>query len=167
LNTVKPKRWNGKIETLSAEYLNRVLEQMLAYGDRIQFALTRGGQCPHYQVINTAEKKIPFDSSHLLTSNTDSFVAGTTSPVYTLAQVEAAIAGVGTKTVRARVVGSGSGSTRVTAAQKLALVDAEKYEYFKLHRASMPADIAKHSQQITTLMLNGMSAEDAFALALQ
>jgi len=161
LNTVKPKRWNGKIETLSAEYLNRVLEQMLAYGDRVQFALTRGGQCPHYQVINATEKKIAFDSNHLLTSGANEFVAGTTSPVYALGQIEAAMTGVGVKTVSTRVVGGGG--TRTTAAQKIALVDAEKYEYFKKNRSTLPADIGKHAQEITALMMNGMSVEDAFA----
>jgi hypothetical protein len=165
LNTVKPKRWNGKIESLTAEYLNRVLEQMLTYGDRVQFALTRGGQRPEYQVINTAEKKMAFDSNHLLTSNTHDFVASTSSRVYTLEQIEAAMTGVGAQIGGTRVVGGGS--TRTTAAQKVALIDAEKYEYFKKNRSSLPADIGKHAQEISALMMNGMSVEDAFAAAIK
>ena len=161
MNTAKPKRWNGKIESLTAEYLNRVLEQMLTYGDRVQFALSRGGQRPHYQVINASEKKMTFDGDHLLTSNTDDFIGNTASRVHTLEQIEATIAGVGTKTVSTGV--TRGASTRTTAAQKTALVDAEKYEYFKKNRATLPANIGKHAQEITGLMLNGMSVEDAFA----
>ncbi|HSY27066.1 MAG TPA: hypothetical protein VK832_06160 [Burkholderiaceae bacterium] len=161
MNTAKPKRWNGKMETLTAEYLNRVLEQMLTYGDRVQFALTRGGQCPHYQVINTAEKKMTFDSDHLLTSNSSDFAGSTATRIYTLEQIEATIAGAGTKTVSTGV--TRGASTRTTAAQKTALVDVEKYEYFKSHRSTLPANIGKHAQEITALMMSGMSAEDAFA----
>jgi hypothetical protein len=167
LNTAKTKRWNGKIETLAAQYLNGVLEQMLAYGDRVQFALARGGQRPHYQVINVAEKKITFDGNHLITSDTDDFVTGTTSLVYSLEQIEAAKSGVAQKTGSTRARVAGGGTTRTTIAQKVALVDAEKYEYFKQNRSSLPADIAKHSQEITAFMMNGMSAEDAFAQALK
>ncbi len=149
------------MESLSAEYLNRVLEQMLTYGDRVQFALTRGGPRPHYQVINTAEKKMTFDSDHLLTSNTNDFVGNTTLPIYTLEQIEVAMAGAGKKTAGTGV--TRGGSTRMTAAQKTALVDAEKYEYFKSNRSTLPANIGKHAQEITVLMMNGMSAKDAFA----
>jgi len=149
------------MESLTADYLNRVLEQMLAYGDRVQFALAHGGQRPHYQVINSADKKMAFDSDHLVTANANDFLAGTTSPVYTLEQIEAAATGVGAKTARTREVRSGT--TRVTAAQKAALVDAEKYEYYKNNRPSLPANIGKHTQEITALMMNGMSAESAFA----
>jgi hypothetical protein len=170
LNTAKTKRWNGKIETLTREYLNRVMEQMLTYGDRVQFALNRGGQCPHYQVINTFDKKIMFDSNHLLTSNADDFVTGTTSPIYALTQIEAAMKGVGVKTTGAAVVrrsGGGSGVPRTTAAQREALIDAEKYEYFKKNRSSLPDDIKKQSQKISALMMSGMSVEDAFAEAVK
>ena len=154
------------MESLPVAYLNRVLEQMLAYGDRVQFALTGGGQGPRYQVINTANKKMTFDSDHLLTANTDAFVgSSTTSPIYTLEQIESAMAGTGGKTAATGSArgGSGTGGGRTTAAQKLALVDAEKYEYFKKNRSTLPADIGKHAQEISALMMNGMSAEDAFA----
>ncbi|CAN5364886.1 hypothetical protein BH11PSE11_BH11PSE11_20850 [soil metagenome] len=163
MNTVKTKRWNGKIESLSAEYLNRVMEQMLAYGDRVQFSLTRGGQQPHYLVTNTAEKKMAFDGSHLLTPDINDFVSSTTSRIYSLEQIETSMKAAGTKTGTPRASSAGSGSTRVTAAQKLALVDAEKYEYFKSNRASLPAGIGQHTKEITGLMLNGLSAAEAFA----
>jgi len=155
------------METLSAEYLNRILEQMLTYGDRVQFALAGGGQGPRYQVINASEKKMTFDGDHLLSHNTDDFKSGTTSLIYTLEQIEAAIAGAGRKTAGTGAArggsGGGSGATRTTAAQKTALVEAEKYEYFKANRAALPADIGKHAAEITALMMNGLSAEDAFA----
>ncbi len=149
------------MESLPAPYLNRILEQMLAYGDRVQFALTGGGLRPHYQVINTAEKKMTFDGEHLLTNDTDAFAGKATSLIYTLEQIEAAATGTGQKAVSAGV--TCAGSNRTTAAQKLALVEAEKYEYFKLHRSALPAEIGKHAAEITALMVNGLSAEDAFA----
>jgi hypothetical protein len=161
LNIAKPKRWNGKIESLAAQYLNGVLEQMLAYGDRAQFALTRGGQRPHYQVINSAEKKMTFDGNHLLTTDTSDFVVSAASRPYTLEQIEAAINGVGPKSVGTGV--TRSAGTRTTVAKKEALIDAEKYEYFKNNRASLPANISKHAQEITALMMNGMPVEDAFS----
>ncbi len=162
MNTAKSKRWNGKIETLTAEYLNRVLEQMLAYGDRVQFALS-GNARPQYQVINTSDKKMTFDGEHLLTSDTAAFAAKLTSAIYTLEQIEATMNGVGKKAASTGTSGGGSGGTRTTAAQKLALVEAEKYEYFKSNRAALPAEIGQHAAEITGLMVNGMSAEDAFA----
>ena len=161
MNTAKPKRWNGKIEALPAEYLNRVLEQMLRYGERVQFALTGGGPAPQYQVINSAEKKMTFDGNHLLTHNTDAFAGKPTSLIHTLEQIEATMNGAAKKTASGGA--SSGGGTRTTAAQKLAMVEAEKYAYFKQHRATLPADIGKHAAEITALMVNGLSAEDAFA----
>jgi len=52
LNTTRNKRWNGRLETLKADYLSGVIGQMDAYGDRVQFALNGPGQKPLYQVIN-------------------------------------------------------------------------------------------------------------------
>ncbi|HEX8956686.1 MAG TPA: hypothetical protein VF798_10440 [Burkholderiaceae bacterium] len=166
MNTAKPKRWNGKIETLPAAYLNRVLEQMLRYGDRVQFALTGGGPHPQYQVINAAEKKMTFDGNHLLTYSTDAFANKATSLIYTLEQIEAATNGAGQKAASAggrSSAGGSGGGPRTSAAQKLAQVEAEKYAYFKQHRATLPAEIGKHAAEITALMMNGLPAEDAFA----
>jgi hypothetical protein len=161
LNNTSNKRWNGKIETLPSDYLNGVMGQMLAYGERVQFALSGSGQRPNYQVINTAGKKMAFDSrNHLLTPKADEFVGSNATGVYTLDQIKAAGAGGGRTTAGTRV-----GSTRSSAATVKAkdLVDAAKYEYFKNNRQTLPAGIEKYSEEITGLMKNGISAEDAFA----
>lgn len=169
MNTTRSKRWNGKIETLTTDFLNRVLEQMLAYGDRVQFALSGAGlQGPTYQVINTSGKKMAFDgSNHLLRAKADEFVAGNLTAVLTLEQIERLIAGGSIKTASgpARVGrAAGAGTTgRVTAAKVKDLVDNEKYEYFKNNRKTLPPGIGEHSEEISGLMRNGMSAEDAFA----
>ena len=42
------------------------------------------------------------------------------------------------------------------------MVDAAKYAFYKDNRQSLPAAIGDYSDEITTLMRNGMSAEDAF-----
>ena len=165
MNTTKTKRWNGKIETLATDYLNDVMGQMVAYGDRVQFALTRGGQRPNYQVINTAGKKMAFDSNHhLLIPKADDFVGINTSSIFTLDQIKTAMLGVGVNTgSRTRVSRVGAGATRTTtAASTKDAVDAEKYEYFKNNRKTLPPNIGAHSDEITTLMRNGISAEDAF-----
>ncbi len=164
MNTTKTKRWNGKLETLPAAYLNSVLEKMLSYGERVQFALTGGGS-PSYQVINATEKKMTFDGGHLLTYNTDAFAGKPTSLIYSLEQIEAAMndAGKKAKTVGRSAGSGGSTVPRTSAAQKLAAVEAEKYAYFKEHRATLPAEIGQHAEEITGLMLNGLPAADAFA----
>jgi hypothetical protein len=41
-------------------------------------------------------------------------------------------------------------------------VDGEKYAYFKANRHMLPDEINQHSDEISKLMLNGMSAEQAF-----
>lgn len=165
----KSKRWNGKIDTLAADYLNDVLEQMLAYGDRVQFSLGAGGVRPHYQVTNSAGKKMAFDSNnHISHPQGDEFVPGNISAILTLEQIEAAIAGVGRKsTTAARTSRAGSGSgggsgTRTTAAKTRELIDAARYEYFKNNRQTLPSNIGDYSNEITALMTAGKSAEDAF-----
>ncbi len=168
MNTTRSKRWNGKIETLATDFLSRVLEQMLAYGDRVQFALSGAGlQGPTYQVINTAGKKIAFDgSNHLLRVKADEFVAGNVTAIFTLEQIERLIAGGSIKTssaARPSRVASGGGSTRTAAAKVKDLVDNEKYEYFKNNRKTLPPNIGEHSEEISALMRNGISAEEAFA----
>lgn len=173
MTTKKTTRWNGKIETLSAAYLKDVMSQMLAYGDRVQFALNCGGQRPHYQVMNASAKKMAFDSNHhLLHPTADDFVGSTASGVYTLDQIKIAMTSGGTKTTGASSTrtsrvgtgsGNGSGSSRTTAAKKADLVDAEKYEYFKNNRQTLPPDISEHTQEITALMHKGKSAEEAFS----
>lgn len=161
MNKTSKKRWNGKIETLAPDYLTDVTGQMQTYGERVQFALSGSGPRPNYQVINTAGKKIAFDSNnHLLTPKADEFVGSNATGVFTLAQIQAVIAGGGRTSTGTRV-----GSTRSSAATVKAkdLVDAAKYEYFKNNRQTLPAGIEKYSDEIAGLMKNGLAAEDAFA----
>ncbi|MFC5475048.1 hypothetical protein [Paraherbaspirillum soli] len=165
MNTTRNKRWNGKIETLKPDYLNDVMGKMVAYGDRVQFGLTGPGQRPNYQVINTAGKKMAFDSnSHLLQPKEDEFVGSNATGIFTLDQVKLAIAGGGKTSTTTRTSRVGSGSTRSSTATIKAkdLVDTAKYEYFKNNRQTLPASIGEYSDEITDLMKKGMSAEDAF-----
>ncbi|MGS0742918.1 hypothetical protein ACVBEF_13935 [Glaciimonas sp. GG7] len=160
--TTRSKRWDGTINTLSVAYLNDVVEQMLAYGDRVQFALTSGGQRPFYQVINSSEKKMAFNSTHhLLHPVTDEFEGSNGSMVYTLAQINSAIAGVGVRAkiaaTRTRTVG-----TRAATVKVQDVIDAQKYDYFKIHRDLLPPNIGDYSGEITALMKLGKSAEEAF-----
>ncbi len=163
MKTTRTKRWNGKIDTLPADYLRDVMTQMATYGDRVQFGLSGTGQGPNYQVINTAGKKMAFDSkNHLLHPVADEFASGNVTGVFTLDQVKTAMAGGGGTSstgTRSRV-----GSSSRTAAVKVKdIVDTEKYEYFKNNRQALPPTIGEHSEEITTLMKKGMSAEEAFA----
>lgn len=43
----------------------------------------------------------------------------------------------------------------------------QKYEYYKLNRATLPSDIREHSEKITEMMEGGMSAELAFNEAIK
>ena len=165
MKTTRSKRWDGTINTLSADYLNDVVGQMVSYGDRVQFGLTGTGSRPYYQVINSSDKKMAFDSNnHLLHPVADEFVGSNGSMVYTLDQIKAAIAGVGTRAAIASRTrsASGTGSTRTTAVKVQDVIDSQKYEYFKLHRDLLPPSIGEYSGEITALMKQGKSAEEAF-----
>jgi hypothetical protein len=165
LNTTRNKRWNGKIETLAADYLNDVKEKMDAYGDRVQFRLGGSGERPNYQVMNTTDKKMAFDSNnHLVHPKAGEYVGTNASGVFTLDQIKAAIAGVGIRaSAGARVSRVGSSRNSTAAVKVKDLLDAEKYEYFKNNRQTLPPGIGEHSAEITELMKNGMAAQDAFA----
>ncbi len=167
LNTTRNKRWNGKIDTLAVDFLKEVAVQMASYGDRVQFSLNGAGQKPNYQVINSSDKKMVFNGgNHLFDSKADDFLGSNTTGILTVEQVKAAIAGVGLKAsaaARSTRASSGSSSRPVTAAAKAQdLVNTEKYEYFKTNRQTLPAAIGEYSDEIATLMRNGMSAADAF-----
>lgn len=163
MNTTRNKRWNGKIDTLAAGYLNDVKEKMEAYGDRVQFRLGGSGERPNYQVMNTADKKMAFDSNnHLVHPKAGEYVGSNASGVFTLDQIKAAIAGGGSR-ASARVSRVGSSRSGTAAVKVKDLVDAEKYEYFKNNRQTLPPGIGEHSAEITELMKNGMAAQDAFA----
>ncbi|MDP5009333.1 MAG: transaldolase family protein [Glaciimonas sp.] len=163
MNTTRNKRWNGKIETLTTGYLDNVIEKMGEYGDRVQFGLTGTGLRPHYQIINSANKFMAFDSNnHLLHPTEHEFVGVNASPIFSLEQIKAAKSGV-SKTAVARVSRVVTGGVKKTAAAKAQdIVNAAKYEYFKNNRGTLPEEINKYSDNITVLMQNGMSAEDAF-----
>jgi hypothetical protein len=43
----------------------------------------------------------------------------------------------------------------------------QKYEYYKLNRATLPSDIREHSEKITEMMESGMSADLAINEAIK
>jgi hypothetical protein len=167
LVTTRGKRWNGNFNALPAAYLKGVMEKMVDYGDRVQFSLVSAGPHPSYQVTNTLGKKMAFDRNHhLLQPAEDEFAGANASPVFTLDQVKAGIAGVGIASSggsrTARVVRASAGGTRTTAAKLEEQLAVQRYEYFKNHRAMLPATISQHTDEITDLMKQGKSAEEAF-----
>lgn len=165
--STRSKRWNGNFDSLPAAYLKDVMAKMLDYGDRVQFSLVSAGPQPNYQVMNTDGKAMTFDRNHhLLQPQDDDFVGVNATPVFTLDQVKAAIAGVGIRSAAgsrtARVVRAGTGGTRVTAAMLNDQFAAQRYEYFKNNRQTLPPTISQHSDEITELMKNGKPVEEAF-----
>jgi hypothetical protein len=166
LVTTRSKRWNGNFDSLPADYLKGVMEKMQDYGDRVQFSLMSGGPQPSYQLENAAGKKMAFDRNHhLLNPQDDEFVGVNASAVFTLDQIKAAIAGVrpgAAPAARAPRAAAGSGSTRTTAAQLNEQFAAQRYEYFRNHRTTLPTAISAHSDEITELMKNGKPVEEAF-----
>lgn len=171
MTTTRSKRWNGKIETLAADYLKDVITQMETYGDRVQFALNGPGQRPNYQVTNAAGKKMAFDqNNHLMHPKEGEFVGSNVSGLFTLAQVTSAKSSVGVRASAGTKVSrtsSGSAPRTTSAAAKANLLDTEKYEYFKNNRQTLPPAIKEHSEEISDLMKKGMSAEDAFGDVLK
>ena len=171
MTTTRSKRWNGNIESLKADYLGGVITQMDTYGDRVQFALATSGNGPRYQLTNSAGKKMAFDGNHHLHHPEDGeFAPGNATGVFTLDQVKLAKVG-GLKPARTLSTGTvkRASSTRAPSAATRAkdLVDSEKYEYFKAHRATLPDTIGEHSAEITAMMRAGMSAEQAFGEILK
>ncbi|PLC53763.1 hypothetical protein CR155_09920 [Pollutimonas nitritireducens] len=168
MNTKRSKRWNGNLDSLSTDFLKDVIEKMESYGPSVQFELPGNAQRPNYQVINNAGKKMAFDKKNLLMSlNSDGNVSNTLSAVFTLEAVKTAMKGGGAKTVaRARTsrpsTAGGTRSGPAPAAQIIDTVEHDKYGYFKANRETLPEGIQKHSAEISTLMKNGMSAEEAF-----
>lgn len=170
--TSRSKRWNGKLDTLTADYLQQILAQMAAYGDRVQFALTTPGAKPHYQVQNSANKKMAFDGNHHVMQAQDAeFEGSNATPLLTLEQIQAAGSGLSRVALARQAKPSKPAKSSVrapTATAKAAdLVDAAKYAYFKANRATLPAGINVHTDEISMLMRNGLSAETAFAEIVQ
>ncbi len=169
LNSTRSKRWNGNFDALPTDYLKDVMAKMTDYGDRVQFSLISGGPAPSYQIINNLDKKMAFDRNHhLLQPQADEFVGVNASTVFTLDQVKARIAGIslnaGKKANTARVVraSSGAGSTRTSAAKLEDQFAAQRYEYFRNHRQTLPPTITEYTDEIAALMRQGKPAEEAY-----
>ncbi len=177
MNTKRSKRWNGNLDSLSADFLKDVIEKMESYGPNVQFEMPGNAQRPNYQVINKAGKKMAFDKKNLLMSlNSDGNVSDTLSSVFSLEAVKTAMKGGGVKsTVRARVSRPSTGATGATSssagttrssytapAPVIDTVEHEKYAYFKENRDALPEGIQKYSSAISDLMRSGKSAEAAF-----
>ena len=165
LVTSRSKRWNGKLETLAVDYLQHVVVQMAAYGDRVQFALTTPGAKPNYQVQNSANKKMAFDSNHhLMHAQPSEFEGSNATALLTLEQIQTAGKGVTRAAMTKQARPAKAAGRAPTAAAKVAdLVDAAKYDYFKNNRATLPAGIGAHTDEISVLMRNGLPADAAFA----
>lgn len=169
MNTKRSKRWNGNLDSLSADFLKDVIEKMESYGANVQFELPGNAQRPNYQVINNAGKKMAFDKKNLLMSlNSDGNVSDTLSSVFTLEAIKTAMKGGGAKPIaRARATrpstsGTASRSSYAPVAQVVDTVEHDKYAYFKANRDFLPDGIQKHSADISALMKSGKSAEEAF-----
>lgn len=165
--TSRSKRWNGNFDTLPVEYLKGVLEKMGEYGDRVQFSLISGGAEPSYQVVNTFDKTMAFDRNHhLFRVEGDEFTGVNATPIFTMDQIKAAISGIGASSRpvsrTSRVVRASSGGTRTSAAKLEEQFAAQRYEYFKNNRQSLPPRISEYTEEITQLMKQGKSVEDAF-----
>jgi hypothetical protein len=164
------KRWNGKVETLPLDYLNDVMNQMLQYGERVRFAVGASTMRPNYQVIGAGERTMAFDGANiLLHPKPGDFDGERVSATYTLEQIEK-LAGGGKLAPASRAgtthlaKGPGAGTR---AAVALDAINAEKYAYFRENRHLLPAEINQHSDAITALMKNGVSAADAFGEILK
>lgn len=170
MSTKRSKRWNGELDSLAPDFLKEVIEKMNAYGDRIQFAAPGKPRTPCYQVINARDMKMGFDERHLLLRlNAGGNVADEVGPVFTLEAIRAALAGGTRKTAtRASTSRSSTSAPRRSAASSAPVaapvdtIEQDKYAYFKDNRDYLPDGIVKHSQEISQLMRNGMSAEQAF-----
>ncbi|MGH8807216.1 MAG: hypothetical protein ACREX0_04990 [Noviherbaspirillum sp.] len=143
------------------------MAKMADYGDRVQFSLVSGGPEPAYQIMTSLGKKMAFDRNHhLLRPEGDEFVGANASAVFTLDQVKAAISslrvssGSGSRT--ARVARAGGGSTRTSAAKLDEQFAAQRYEYFRNNRQSLPPTISEHTEEIAELMKKGKAVEEAF-----
>lgn len=143
------------------------MEKMADYGDRVQFSLLSAGAQPSYQVMNALGKKMAFDRNHhLLQPQAEEFVGVNASQVLTLDQVKALIAGVGlhsgTGSRTARVVRASNAGGKTAAVRLHDQFASQRYEYFRNNRQTLPPTIAEHTDEITELMKNGKSVEEAF-----
>ena len=177
MSTKRSKRWNGELDSLAPEFLKEVIEKMQSYGDRIQFEQPNRAAAPNYQVINPTGRKMGFDNRHLiLRPNEDGNIGHELTPIYTLDAIKAAMTGTRTSTARtSRPRASSTGrsttapATRSSAPAPAAVdtVERDKYAYYKENKEALPDGIVKYSQEVSTLMRQGMSAEAAFELIIK
>ena len=165
--TSRSKRWNGSFDSLPADYLKGVMEKMVDYGDRVQFSLVSGGPEPSYQIMNTLGKSMAFDRKHhLLRPEADEFAGGNATRIFTMEQVKAAISGARSTSATSRTTrvarAAGAAVPRTTMARQEELFAAQRYEYFRTHRQTLPPTISLHTEEITELMKKGKSVEEAF-----
>ena len=163
MTTTRSKRWNGNFDTLPAEYLRGVMAKMADYGDRVRFSLASGGPQPSYQISNAVDKKMAFDRNHhLLQGQDEEFAGANASPVFTLDQIKAGIAGAGLHAANGPRTVRAGGGTRVSAEKRNEQFATQRYEYFRNNRQTLPPAISRHSDEITDLMKSGKTVEEAF-----
>ncbi|NYT85601.1 hypothetical protein [Pollutimonas harenae] len=179
MSTNRSKRWNGELSSLTPDFLKEVIEKMNSYGDRIQFEMPTKARTPSYQVINARDMKMGFDNRHLLMRLNDAGNVGDEmSTAYTLEAIKAALANDGRKTAsrgsaRSTSPSSRGSSPRASSSRSTApaapvdTIEQDKYAYFKANREYLPDEITKHSQEISKLMREGMSAEQAFEATIK
>jgi len=143
------------------------MAKMADYGERVQFSLISGGPEPSYQVTNELGKNMAFDRNHhLFRPEGEEFVGVNATAAFTMDQVKSAIAGVRTVSGSAsrapRVARAGTTGTRTSAAKLDEQFATQRYEYFRNNRQALPPRISEHSSEITELMKQGKSVEDAF-----
>lgn len=165
--TTRSKRWNGKVESLSATFLKEVIAKMAEYGDRVQFSLISAGPQPSYQVINRLDKKMAFDRNHhLLQPQADEFTGSNASAVLSMEEINDLIAGRSRSATGTRATGparsAGTGTGRTSAAKLAEQFATARYEYFKSNRQMLPARISEYSDEIAELMGKGTPVEEAF-----
>ncbi|NEX60517.1 hypothetical protein [Noviherbaspirillum galbum] len=166
----KGKRWNGNFDSLPVDFLKGVMEKMSDYGENVQFSLVTGGAEPCYQLTNQDGKKMSFDRNHhLWRPEGDEFTGANATRTFTIEQVKSAISGMRltSGTTRAarpasRAASGATGVPRTAAARLEEQFAAQRYEYFKNNRATLPPTISQHTEEITELMRKGKSAEEAF-----
>lgn len=144
---------------------------MADYGDRVQFSLVGSGPEPSYQLTNESGRSMAFDRNHhLLRPEDHEFAGANATAQFSLEQVKAMASGarIGTAAPKtARVVRAGSTGTRISAAKLDEQFAAQRYEYYRANRQSLPAAITEYTQEITDLMRTGKSAEEAFGEVLK
>jgi len=176
----RTKRWTGDVAKLSVAYLEIVIEKMQNYGDNVQFSTIGTIHGPNYLVTNSAGKKKAFNGGNLLIQTDEiEFTDQISSPIYSLDQIKTVLIKMNTpitkktSTRTKRTAGAAKSATAASPRGGAALakikeqIALQKYEYYKLNRSVLPADIREHSEKITVMMESGMSAEDSFNEAIK